>query len=515
MIIAAQAPPTNLVSLRPVAAPGGFTAHSRADGFMPSAELSDPAAFNPADATLHGQAQQLLLAAAFGVGDVRALGEQLLEDYTRARESGAVLTPQTEALVQEALQLAGLGNALQPGTAAPHGVGAEPSGAGPTSSLAPTSTTGASPSGVSADGPSGAQDSPNSTTGWTPATEEAGAEASPASQSSDALATTEGALAATEGASATTETSVVDDAELAPAQEVAEVFDDFAQGEPANCAATAVIKQMQQQWGDQAMTFEPQADGALSVTMRDGYTTRLTPEQIRQAGLASDYTGDDPTVREQAIRMNAAAAARYAEENGVSYEEALTAINQPNHVDLVDGYFGVQTESVDPMTLDGNGQAIVSNGTHAAVVMRTENGDLHQDDHGYLAQDASGNPQAYDGTIISNGQDTGPATSAWILTDVGASPTPASSKVKSVSLDKLERQGYLNRLSRPAIDKLRTAPPATENTASSAPTRTTATEPRASSPQAAPPATKKPASSAPTRTSVTKPKASSTEAKAA
>ncbi len=202
-----------------------------------------------------------------------------------------------------------------------------------------------------------------------------------------------------------------------------EQLDNVEQGSVGNCGAISVIKAMQHNWGRKAAEVRKAEDGSVQVKMRDGYEVKLTPEQLAQARLASRIGGDDPRAVEQAVTLMAAAAQRYAQEKGVSYEEALAFLNGNRWPDEVAGYFGVQARSVDRSTLDGNGLAIVSTSSHAALVMRTPDGSLIQDDHGM--------PVDYTGEVVSNGRDTGEAQVAFVIVDVGADE---DEKVKGIGL---------------------------------------------------------------------------------
>lgn len=385
-------PQNGLTGLRPVGAPGGPT--GAADGFRPSQDLLDRAGQSNAanlaggiagaqmDGILRTQAQQLMVAATSGAGNVPQLSEQLMQDYQRAKESGIVLSPQTEELIQKALQMAG-GQNPQAGQ---DGGGAAPIGAAGGNNGA-RQAGGAQPSNGTAH-PQPAQGPQNSNATQPPAAPD-------------------------------------------PSASAENEFRGVSQGDPDNCGATSVIKQMQHQYGDQAMKFETLPNGNVRVTMRDGYSTELSPQQIDQARRASDYRGHDPRAREQAARMNAAGSARYAQEHGVSYEEGLRHINGRNWPQNVARYFGVEAQQVNPQSLDGNGFAIVTNGTHAANVMRAPNGRYYQDDHGRVPRDGR-RPRPYDGNITSNGQNTGPTGSAWILRDRNQRPGH-SNQVSGVS----------------------------------------------------------------------------------
>ncbi len=203
----------------------------------------------------------------------------------------------------------------------------------------------------------------------------------------------------------------------------AEQLDNVEQGSAGNCGAISVIKAMQHNWGRKAAEVRKAEDGTVQVKMRDGYEVKLTPEQLEQARVSSRIGGDDARAVEQAITLMAAAAQRYAQEKGVSYQEALAFLNGKRWPDEVAGYFGVQARAVDRSTLDGNGLAIVSTSTHAALVMRTPDGSLIQDDHGM--------PVDYTGEVVSNGKETGQAQVAFVILDVGADE---DEKVKGIGL---------------------------------------------------------------------------------
>ncbi len=208
--------------------------------------------------------------------------------------------------------------------------------------------------------------------------------------------------------------------------ELLEVLDDVAQNQRENCGATSIIKGMMLIFRDDPrgpMQIEPLPDGGYRVTMRDGYQTTLTDDQVERASVATDYVGDDPEEVERANVMMAAAARRYAEVHGISYEEALTRLNDRNHPPDVGSYFGVNvTELPHPNDLsafEGESAIIVSNGNHAAVVADTDEG---------LMQDNYGEATPYSGKIWAGPEDVGAPTHAYQIQDVSGVQTsrPAS-----------------------------------------------------------------------------------------
>ncbi|MEW6279523.1 MAG: hypothetical protein AB1758_12920 [Candidatus Eremiobacterota bacterium] len=195
--------------------------------------------------------------------------------------------------------------------------------------------------------------------------------------------------------------------------EAQDIFDDVLQGEASNCGALSVVKAMLLQWGGDAMKRERLEDGSIRVTMRDGWTTVLTREELQQAREAAGIRGgDDWSDQQLTFVMLAAASKRYAEERStsdkpVTYQDALAKINGNNFPDEVARYFGVAAVLRET---DGNDAAIVCNGTHSAVVVRSDDGVVYQDDHG--------NAVVFDGNVYSNGENTGEAAYAFDIVDV-------------------------------------------------------------------------------------------------
>ncbi len=212
--------------------------------------------------------------------------------------------------------------------------------------------------------------------------------------------------------------------------ELLEVLDDVAQTDKENCAATSIIKGMMLTFREDPrgpMQIEPLPGGGYRVTMRDGYQTTLTGEQVDQASVATGYEGDNPEEVERANVMMAAAARRYAEVNGISYEEALTRLNDRNHPPDVGFCFGVKlTELPDPNDLsafEGKSAVIVSNSTHAAVVADTDEG---------LKQDNYGQTTPYAGRIWAGGSEVGTPTHAYQIEDVsGERQSPPASRISA------------------------------------------------------------------------------------
>lgn len=430
MTINPSLPQNPLSPLRTVSSPASLTNQSPTDGFRPSQDLLDRQgqmgaamlaqgiAGSHYDGILRAQAQQLMVAATSGAANAQSLAEQLMKDYQKARENGATLSPQTEELVRKALEMA-QGGQQQPQTG---GGNPEAGGAAPVDNSG-----GASPSGNSGGSSPGRSTSGPRQTGNRNSSNSAGPSNVPRNTNSSAPSP-----------------STPENPEAA---EVERVHDRVAQGTPENCSATAIIKAMQHQWGDDAMKMETLPNGNVRVTMRDGYSAELTPDQIRQAREASDYRGRSPAAVEQAARMNAAAAQRYAQENGVSYEEGLRKINTRQYPEQISRYFGVATQSVDPRTLDGHGFGIVYNGEHAANVGRGPRGQLYQDDHGRVPRGPNGRRQPYDGNVISNGRNTGRARRGLIIRDVN--PRPGESG-QVPGLSRQEWRGYVGERPRPS-----------------------------------------------------------------
>ncbi|GMU56443.1 MAG: hypothetical protein AMXMBFR33_55890 [Candidatus Xenobia bacterium] len=437
MTISPALPQSPLSQHRTVSSPAGLLNQNGADGFRPSQDLLDRQgqmgaamlaqgiAGSHFDGILRAQAQQLMVAASSGTANTQSLAEQLMKDYQKARETGATISPETEELIKKALEM------VQGGQQQPQAGGGTPEAQG------------AAPVGNGGGGNSGGA-SPSGNTGGASTNRGGGRNSGGARQTGNGNGTRENSPSSGPRNTNSTTPSTPENPDAAA---VERVHDRVAQGTPENCSATAIIKAMQHQWGAEAMQMETMPDGNVRVTMRDGYSAVLTPEQIRQAREASDYSGRDPAAVEQAARMNAAAAQRYAQENGVSYEQALQHINTRQYPDEIARYFGVAAQSVDPRTLDGHGYGIVYNGEHAANVMRGPRGQLYQDDHGRIPRGPDGRRQPYNGNVISNGQNTGPATRALIIRDVN--PRPGESG-QVPGLSRQEWRGYVGERPRPA-----------------------------------------------------------------
>lgn len=449
------------------------------DGFKASDALKDPN--NPAnamggammaqnlagslfDGILASQAQQLLVAAVTGQGDVQQMGQQLMKDYQQAKEMGAVLSPKTEQLVQQALQLVqgqqqgqgagapqggapqgggapeGGGGAPQGGGGAPQGGGGAPQGGGeapqgggapqgPQGGEAPRPTRQASAPRPADDQPDPAQEPPQQAPPAPPPSNNTGTQSDNKTVAPPDASTTAGGPAET--------------------RRIGKMEDRVQQAGPQNnCGATAIVNAMQQMeqsqsgWGE-GMKIEKQPDGTTKVTMRDGYSTTLTDDQLEQAAEATGYKGDQASV-DRANTYMGAAANRYAQENNSDYGAGLKALNSNNwpgatqHTTTpqegVDKYFGVQAKPVkDLKTLDGEGVAIVANGTHTDVARTSKvDGKTYLGDHGSRN---NGRSVPYDGNIYSNGQSTGPATEAWTIQDRPKAGQPAPEPVKTQTVN--------------------------------------------------------------------------------
>ncbi len=157
-----------------------------------------------------------------------------------------------------------------------------------------------------------------------------------------------------------------------------EHVDDFHQGSESNCASIAVMKSAMDTFGNQVFEdVKRQPDGSYEVTMRDGYTTNVSPEELEKAAAAGDFKGAESQQESYATLMWAAMANRGADENfedAESYDEALHALQNgavtkdvPQLLGLQDYMQDVKPEDV-PNTDAVVGIARRDGGGHAVYI---------------------------------------------------------------------------------------------------------------------------------------------------
>jgi len=179
-----------------------------------------------------------------------------------------------------------------------------------------------------------------------------------------------------------------------------EHVDDFHQGSESNCASIAVMKSAMDTFGNQVFQdVDKQPDGSYNVTMKDGYTTNVSPEELQKAAEAGDFRGADSQQESYATLMWAAMANRGAEqgfEGSDSYDEALYNLQNgavtrdvPELLGLQDYMRDVKPEDV-PNTDAVVGIAKRDGGGHAVYI-----------DRGQV--DLWGNQEAFDPGGFENG----------------------------------------------------------------------------------------------------------------
>lgn len=422
----------------------GAATRNRGDGFTGSDALRDPA--NPLaaaqgmqfannlggtmmDGILKSQAVQVIQGLQQGQ-DVRSAAQSLQTEYQKAKQGNLTLNPQTEELVQQALKMAQEAGQLDPQQGQPQG------GTGGTQQGGGNDGGGGSHGGGDAGGANGAnggnRGSGTQRGGTTPRGPSPDASEQPSSTDGNP-----GPAPANPNAPSNPNTAENQVNQTAPGERVAdaapttpgESINQFGQTTPDNCSAVAIIKQMRAQWGRDAMQIQRTENG-VNVTMRDDYQVQLTREQIRQAREGAAFRGEGRGMN-NAVMYMAAAAQRYAQENGVPYAQALQFLNGQNFPQDIARYFGVGTQEVNPRTLQGPdgtqypsaiaydndpGSRADDRNTahHTAMVVRRPDGSMVYDHYGQQ--------RPYNGRITNAQGVTGDADRAFVLTDVNGGP---------------------------------------------------------------------------------------------
>ncbi len=166
--------------------------------------------------------------------------------------------------------------------------------------------------------------------------------------------------------------------EALAARQSFEHVDEFHQGQQGNCASIAVIKAAMDTFGNQVFqNVETLPDGSYRVTMRDGYTTVVSPEQLQATSAAGDFEGADSQQESYATLLWAAMANRAGEEGfegATNFEEGLAALQSGAATRQVPQLLGLQdyVEEVDPADV-ANHDAVVGiarrpRGGHAVYI---------------------------------------------------------------------------------------------------------------------------------------------------
>ncbi len=283
------------------------------------------------DGILKSSAQQIIQGLSQGQ-DVTKQAEQLGQEYQHAKEMGMPLSPQTEALVKQALEAAGVGApqgaAPQGGGGAPQGGGGAPQGGGG----APQGGGGASQGGggASQGGQSGGAERPQRSSSSTPthtnstprATTSAGApEASVPGDANDLPVDHAAGEAQAEWGR-----------QFQPGQSIQpprfdseeQMMSSFGQGKNANCGLTAVIKGSMAPAGPQLSATR--TEEGFMVRHLDGKDVAVSDAEVRRAAELSGYTGN-PEGTGWANMVLASSAKLMA--NGGDFEKSLVKLANP------------------------------------------------------------------------------------------------------------------------------------------------------------------------------------------
>jgi hypothetical protein len=107
------------------------------------------------------------------------------------------------------------------------------------------------------------------------------------------------------------------------------IWGDFSQWGADNCLAIAVIKLAMMQFGksplDVFKSVKETADG-FQIVLRNGESTYLSREELKQAAAAAGFKGEDPTTLLYANFLFAVSAKRYLEAGYGTYSQALKVL---------------------------------------------------------------------------------------------------------------------------------------------------------------------------------------------
>ena len=152
-----------------------------------------------------------------------------------------------------------------------------------------------------------------------------------------------------------------------------DLLNSWGQGSEGNCSSVATIKAAMDKYGDDVFKkMDGSAEDGYNITMKDGYSTTLSPEELQKAQRMSDFEGSGEA-KEYAEVLYAAMAKRAQDEEhegSRTYERALHSLSNgedPYHSAHLLGLDG-QVRSVPICELAGADGAVAWSGTHAVYV---------------------------------------------------------------------------------------------------------------------------------------------------
>lgn len=155
-----------------------------------------------------------------------------------------------------------------------------------------------------------------------------------------------------------------------------DLFQSFFQTNRGNCASTATIKAAMEQFGPNLFEeVEKQPDGSYNITMKDGFTLRISPSELEAAATATHYGGNDPETKAMANLSYASMAKRawaMGHEGAQTYGEALFSLNNGEITGNVPTYLGLRhhVKFIDVDEVPKHDGAVVYGNGHAYFVDR-------------------------------------------------------------------------------------------------------------------------------------------------
>lgn len=153
------------------------------------------------------------------------------------------------------------------------------------------------------------------------------------------------------------------------------IFGDFSQWGANNCLSVAVIKLAMQELGKSPLDIfksVKETPQGYEIVLRNGESTYLSKAEFKQASIASDLRGEDPTTITYANFIGAVNAKRYQETGTGSFEEALKIVNGGGSgAESTFQRLGIR-ELVEPVPIDElvNGRTgIFQSGSHIAIAV--------------------------------------------------------------------------------------------------------------------------------------------------
>lgn len=156
---------------------------------------------------------------------------------------------------------------------------------------------------------------------------------------------------------------------------VGNIWGDFSQWNKANCSTVAAIKAVMMQFGkrptDVFKSVRETADG-YHVTLRNGESTFLTKDELKQAAAVAQLKGEDPMTVLYANFMFAVSAKRYQESGPASFTEAMHVLNSGGRLEYAFRRLGVwdEVEGVPPEQLAQGRMGVYESNGHAALVFK-------------------------------------------------------------------------------------------------------------------------------------------------